>query len=500
MKFNFNLKGRHPAGANYTFVKSGLPDMQVELLKALLAASLSTDDSMQAGEAFILLRQTIRQSDPGYLARAAIQLREQLNFPDFSFLLTAELAALYDDERTALLVARIVAQPGEIPAWLNHYSRTGRDSRRPGRYIRKHLSVLLNRLDEYQFTRYSTSVREGLKKALLGLQPRPAGRAQRQLFARILRDHVPARASWEKEWRALHQLHYDSHEQRLVTLRDKWKEGISSFRIGYPALLDNLQPMLCAGVSGKVLKLAAEYLGNASAAGRDGQSPLRLLKAWRGLQRGDQGGAGMLTEALEKAAVHNSWNRSAFGRDAVSVIAMDVSNSMKRPVCGDDPIQRFDIGPLLAYSWRNRGDKVIAGIIGNTWRPIEMPMRPILSSTDQFRRHEGEAGYAINAWLVIRDLVRKRHVVDKVLVFSDCQLWNKRSFDQGAGTDLGHWWRQYRQQIAPQATLYLFDLAGYGMQPLVWPEENVCLVAGWHERIFDVLAFFGLSPGMTEFC
>jgi hypothetical protein len=79
-------------------------------------------------------------------------------------------------------------------------------------------------------------------------------------------------------------------------------------------------------------------------------------------------------------------------------------------------------------------------------------------------------------------------------------LWNKRSFDQGAGTDLGHWWRQYRQQIAPQATLYLFDLAGYGMQPLVWPEENVCLVAGWHERIFDVLAFFGLSPGMTEFC
>jgi 60 kDa SS-A/Ro ribonucleoprotein len=470
-------------------------------LKALLAASLSTGDFLQASAAFISLRQTIRQSDLESLAWAAIQFGEQLNFREFSFLLTAEMAALYDDERTALLAVRIIAQPGEIPAWLYHYTRTGREGRRPGRYVRRHLSVLLNRLDEYQFARYSAAAREGLKKALIGLQPRPAGRAQRQLFARILRGQVPVRTSWEQEWHALHQLHYDSRERRQVTLRDKWKEGISSFRIGYPALLDNLQAMLCAGVSGKVLKLAAEYLGNAAAAGPDGQSPLRLLKAWRGLRRRDQGGTGMLTEALEGAAVHNSWNRSAFGREAVSVIAMDVSNSMKRPVCGDDTVQRFDIGPLLAYSWKTRGDRVIAGIIGNTWRTIEMPPRPILSSTDKFRMHEGEAGFAINAWLIIRDLLRKRQVVDKVLVFTDCPLWNNRAFDQSAGADLATWWRQYRRQIAPQATLYLFDLAGYGISPLRVPEEGVCLLAGWHERMPDVLAALeqvGADVGTVE--
>ncbi|HET6253729.1 MAG TPA: hypothetical protein VFE32_06635 [Puia sp.] len=487
MKFNFNLKGRHPAGAQYALIKGGVPEAQVELLKGLLAASLSTDDSLLAGEAFILLRQTIRQSDPESLAQAAILFRKELNFRDFAFLLTAELAALSDDEKTASLAARIIAQPGEVPAWLHYYARTGRGKSRPGRHIRRHLSALLNRLDEYQFIRYSAAVREGLKKALSGLQPRPEGRAQRQLFARILRDQVPVRTSWEQEWHALYRLHYDSQEQRQVTLRDKWKEGISSFRIGYPALLGNLQPMLCAGVSGKVLKLAAEYLGNAAAAGPAGQSPLRLLKAWRGLQRGDLGGAGMLMEALEKAAEYNSWNRSGFGRDGVSVIAMDVSNSMKRPVYDDDMIQRFDIGPLLANSWRNRGDSVIAGIVGNNWRTIEMPLLPILASTDQFRRHEGEAGFAINAWMVIRDLLRKKQVVDNVLIFTDCQLWNRRTFDQCAGTDIAGWWRQYRRQIAPQAKLYLFDLAGYGISPLQMPEEGVYLLAGWHERILDII-------------
>jgi 60 kDa SS-A/Ro ribonucleoprotein len=493
MNFNFNLKGRGPAGAHYARILTGSPDADADLENVILAAALSVDDSLQAATGLILLRQTIRQSDPVSLARIAIRLKEELNLRDFAYLLTAEMAALNDDEKTAQLAARVIAEPEAIPAWLYHFARTGYGKRQPGRYIRKHLSALLNRLDEYHFTRYSTTVREGLKNALIRLQPRPAGRAQRQLFARITRDQVPVRTSWEEEWHVLHRLQYDSQEQRQVTLRDKWKEGISSFRIGYPALLRNLQTMLCAGVSGKVLKLAAEYIGNAAAAGPDGQSPLRLLKAWRGLQCRDQGGVGLLMEALERAAAHNSWTRSGFGRGAVSVIAMDVSNSMKRAVRGDDGVQRFDIGPLLAYSWKSRGEKVIAGIIGNTWRMLglprtpELPQRPILASADQFRRHEGEAGFAINAWLVIRDLVRKKQVVDKVLIFTDCQLWNNRTFDQDGGADTAHWWRKYRREIAPQASLYLFDLAGYGVSPLRMPEEGVYLLAGWNERFFDIL-------------
>jgi 60 kDa SS-A/Ro ribonucleoprotein len=492
MKFNFNLKGRGPADAEYTLIKTRLPDAQAELEKSVLAALLATDDSLQAGPGLILLRQTIRQSDRELLARVAIRLREELNFRDLAYLLTAEMSALYNDDRMAQLLARVIAQPGEIPAWHYHFARTGYGKRRPGRYIRKYLSLLLNGLDEYHFTRYGAAVREGLKNALIGLQPRPAGRARRQLFAQILRDQVPVRTSWEQEWHALHRGHYDSHEQRQLTLRDKWKEGISSFRIGYQALLQNLPAMLDASVSGRMLKLAAEYVGNAAAAGPDGQSPLRLLKVWRGLQCRDQGGAGMLMEALERAAAGSSWNRSAFGRSAVSVIAMDVSNSMRRPVCGDESIQRFDIGPLLAYSWMVRGDKVVAGVLGNTWRTIELPSPsaphlPILNSTDQFRQHEGEAGFAINAWLVIRDLVRKKQVVDKILIFTDCQLWNNRTFNQDGSADIGHWWRQYRRQVAPDSTLYLFDLAGYGISPLRMPEEGVYLLAGWNERFFDVL-------------
>lgn len=131
---------------------------------------------------------------------------------------------------------------------------------------------------------------------------------------------------------------------------------------------------------------------------------------------------------------------------------------------------------------------MIAGVIGNTWRTIDLPQRPILAAADLFRAHEGEAGFAINAWLIIRDLLRKKQPVDKILVFTDCQLWNNRTFGQSAGADIGYWWREYRRQIAPQATLYLFDLAGYGISPIRMPEEGVYLVAGWRARMPDVLA------------
>ena len=494
MRFNFSQRGRQNADTRYSYVKAGLPETQGELFTTLLSdmsalsGPLAASLTAQQAQDLEAIRKEIRLHDVDFMARLAIYFREERDFRELAFLLTAELAAFSGkDEKTAGLVGRVIRQAADIPLWLEYYARATKPGQKPGRAIRNQLGLLFNKLDEYQYSRSSRSSQEALREALRLLRPKAADRARKSLFSRILRDQFPVRSTWEQEWHALYQQHYDSHEQRQVTLRDKWKEGISSFRIGYTPLLDNLGPMLCAGVSGKVLKLAAEYLGNAAAVGRSGVSPLRLLEAYRLLRRIDLGGAGMLCEALEQAAPHSSWTSGGFGSKGVSVIAMDVSNSMKRPVNGTIGAQRFDVAPLLAYLWKTRGYSVISGIIGNTWRPQEPAGRPILLATDEFRAHEGEAGYAINGWLVLQDLLRKKQVVDRVLIFTDCRLWDKREFNQPAGSDLGHWWRQYRTQLAPQARLYLFDLAGYGVRPLECVEDGVFLVAGWQDRIFDIL-------------
>ncbi|MBS1660091.1 MAG: TROVE domain-containing protein [Bacteroidetes bacterium] len=504
MKFNFSLKGRQPAGTHYTFIKAGVPDAQWELYTALLNFSLNPSN-----DSLLSIRTTIRRSDPELIASLALYFREQNNFSRLAFLLSAELAILQgNDERIGALVARIVRQVSDLPAWLEYFqaAKTGQKPGRaaqPGRAIRKQLNTLFSQLDEYQFSRYSKHLQTGLKQAILSLQPRAVNREQKALFVKILKEQFPVRSTWEQEWHALHQHHYDGHEQRQVILRDKWKEGISTFRIGYTALLDNLQPMLCTGVSGKVLKLAAEYLGNAAAASRANHSPLRMLEVYRSLRDMDQGGAVLLIDALEQAVYHSSWARSGFGKNAVSVIAMDISDSMKRPVGGPGSALRFDIAPLLALLWKSRGDQVITGFIGNTWKPLDISGQPpivpseqgahvrqytysVLATTDELRLREGEAGYATNAHLILQSLLRRGQIVDKILVFTDSRLWDRRSFNQSADSDLHGAWKAYKQ-MAPQAKLYLFDLAGYGDKSLECPEEDVFLISGWQDRIFDVL-------------
>ncbi|UOQ71441.1 hypothetical protein [Hymenobacter cellulosilyticus] len=102
----------------------------------------------------------------------------------------------------------------------------------------------------------------------------------------------------------------------------------------------------------------------------------------------------------------------------------------------------------------------------------------------EFYRREGEVGYSTNGHLVVQDLLQRREVVDKVMIFTDCQLWNST----GDGGTLAQAWLDYRRTVAPQARLYLFDLAGHGSAPLEVREgHGVALIAGWSDKVFDVL-------------
>jgi pimeloyl-ACP methyl ester carboxylesterase len=55
-------------------------------------------------------------------------------------------------------------------------------------------------------------------------------------------------------------------------------------------------------------------------------------------------------------------------------------------------------------------------------------------------------------------------------------------------------WARYKT-IAPGARLYLFDLAGHGKTPISTQQNDVYLVAGWSDKIFDILN--ALEDGAT---
>ncbi|MEO6631978.1 MAG: TROVE domain-containing protein, partial [Mucilaginibacter sp.] len=170
----------------------------------------------------------------------------------------------------------------------------------------------------------------------------------------------------------------------------------------------------------------------------------------------------------------------------------DVSGSMQSAVSAKSKVLLYDVGLMLAMLLQSRCKNVEVGMFGDTWKTIAVPRNNILGNVREFYKREGEVGYSTNGYLVIKDLLNRRVKTDKVMHFTDCQLWNSAAT---TGDHIQPLWVRYKAEVAPQAKLYLFDLKGYGKAPLQLLRNDVYLVSGWSDKVFDVLA--ALENGET---
>ena len=132
---------------------------------------------------------------------------------------------------------------------------------------------------------------------------------------------------------------------------------------------------------------------------------------------------------------------------------------------------------------KHRCPQAVTGMFGTIWKAYDMPSEKVLQNTIDMLDHEGEVGYDTNGYKVIDWLIKEHRVMDKVMLFTDCQLWDSYWGD----ASLAESWKEYKR-MAPDARLYLFDLAGYGQSPVSMKRGDVFCIAGWSDKVFDILA------------
>ena len=187
--------------------------------------------------------------------------------------------------------------------------------------------------------------------------------------------------------------------------------------------------------------------------------------------------------ALEQAVKHSAANIEGFGNDTTVLLACDVSGSMCSPISPKSKVLLYDVGLMLAMLLKSRCKSVISGIFGDTWKVVNTPTDNILMSTEELRKIEGQVGYSTNGYKVIDYLSEKKLAVDKVMFFTDLQMWDSTA----RNAKIRNSWEKYKKMF-PKSKLYLFDLAGYGMSPLKLAQPDVYLIAGWSDKVFDVLS------------
>ena len=348
--------------------------------------------------------------------------------------------------------------------------------------IQKGLSDAFNRFDEYQFAKYNSNAEVKLRDALFLVHPKAKDESQQTIFNKIAANELAVPYTWETELSALGQVKYENENAKAEAFKMKWEELIDSGKIGYMALMRNLRNIVEAKVSTALVRKVCDFLSNEKAVANSKQLPFRFLSAYREVKGLKSEYVTMILNALEDAVILSAKNLNGFDETTRVLIACDVSGSMQKGVSLKSKVLLFDIGLMLGMLMQSKCKRVVTGMFGERWKIINMPNRGVLSNVDQYYKREGEVGYATNGYKVIDDLINRNVVMDKIMLFTDCQMWNSKN----DGSSIEQSWKNYKK-VAPNAKLYLFDLAGYGNIPLSFQRDDVCLIAGWSDKVFDVL-------------
>lgn len=487
MKFNFLAKDKSTIKNHENAVAFPLT-AEYELYTAIVTTSLSTSFYEKDTTRLERIQKLIKKCNPVFVAKLAVYARNEMHMRSVPLVLIVELAKIYSgDSLISKMITNVIQRADEITELLAYYQMANNRNdvkklNRLSKQIQKGLAVSFNKFDEYQLAKYNRDGVVKLKDALFLVHPKAKDDAQQDLFNKIVNNTLQTPYTWETELSQLGQIKFYDELEKQKAFTEKWEELIDSNKIGYMALMRNLRNILEAKVSGSHIMKVCDYLANEKAVLNSKQLPFRFLSAFRELKDIDSKYTSMVLDALETAVMISAQNIKGFDVNTSVVVACDVSGSMQQPISPKSKVLLYDIGLMLGMLIQSRCQNVVSGMFGDRWKIINMPKRSVLSNVNEYYKREGEVGYSTNGYLVLEDLISRKEIVDKVMLFTDVQMWNSNNTQNSFSNS----WNRYKK-MAPNAKLYLFDLAGYGQQPINVEKNDVHLIAGWSDKVFDVL-------------
>ena len=484
-RFNESKTGTNKT-ENYEGEEAYKLSPEMELYTAVCTANLQPKYySPDTREELARLRRLIKQVPPEFVANLAVYAREEMYLRSIPLVLVTELAKIHKgDSLVADTATRVIQRADEITELLAYYQLANNRTNlkklgKLSKGIQKGVKASFEKFDEYAFAKYNRKGEVSFRDAIFLTHPRVTA-----LMEKIVDGTLETPYTWETQL------------SEKGNTKEVWEDLIDSRKVGYMATMRNLRNILEADVSNDHLEKVASFLSNEKAVHYSRQLPFRFYAAYKEIKKLGNPRASFILDALEEAVKHSAANIEGFGLDTSVVLACDVSGSMQTQISPRSSIQNFDIGIILSMLLQSRCKAVTTGMFGDTWKTIQVPTNNILGNADEYHRREGEVGYSTNGYKVIDDLIKKRQRADKVMIFTDCQMWDSRHRGMSWGYNrsrndnrhIREAWKEYKTKVSPNSKLYLFDLAGYGNVPLDISTKDVYLIAGWSDKVFNALA------------
>lgn len=391
--------------------------------------------------------------DPAFAARTALFARREFGMRSVSHVAAAILAARVKGEQwTKGFFDRIVVRPDDaleiMTVYLQRYGKPVPNA------LKKGLGAALARFDGFRLAKYRAEGKELSLVDLVNLVHPPHTEA----LGELIRGTLAPAETWEVRLSEAGRQE-DADEAR----RNAWTEMVRSGRIGYFALLRNLR---------NIVEQAPEVVPEACALLVDEQRirgsrvlPFRFTTALEAVQGMSRPEASEVLGALHRAADIAVGNLPAL--PGKTLVALDGSGSMM-----GRPIQ---IGALFAAAFA-RGAEADVMIFSDeaAYVPVDRSSS-VLSVAEYLRNRCPGRGTNFHAVMETAD-----RAYDRIVFLSDMQGWIGYNPPTGALA-------AYERRTGARPYILSFDLQGYGTTQ--FPADRIACIAGFSERIFEVLPF-----------
>jgi len=479
----------HPdAVKNYedalAFKLDPLTDLYIRAASTLVGEPKYYESAKDADSELLKSIQKAIEVDPEFVLQLAVYCREKLYLRSVPLMLLAEFAnskAVGKVPNSRKYVSHTIQRADELTELVSYqFARNKVVPRAKAKLpmMLKHgIADAFNKFSEYNFAKYNPGGAVKLRDVLFLTHPKPANPERQALYDKIVQDTLAIPETWEV-MRSTGKMTWHDVINQIFN-----KDGKV---FNYMAQLRNLRNCLQdSTVTHADILILCKMLSDKNAVLHSKQFPFRFLSAYREAEKIAHPLTPQVLDALETAVSYSLDNIPKL--EGTTLIASDVSGSMESPISKNSTVQRWDIGIVLGMIAHKFCQASITGIFGTEWKavPLAKYSTGLLANSMKLRSISNEVGWSTNGYKIIEYLLATNTSVDRIMIFTDCQMWDSSGYDK----TFSELFTKYQRKF-PQVKLYAFDLAGYGNIMIPQNTKGVCLIGGWSDKIFDFVKAF----------
>lgn len=435
---------------------------QLEFVSLLLTSFVQDQFYRKESDVITRVKGLLGALDKKFAAKAAIYARNEFGMRSISHVVAGEIAGtVHGTDWGKSFFDKVIRRPDDMTEILAYYyANYGKTEPNA---LKKGFASALQRFDAYQLAKYR---KEGQAVSLVDVvniaHPKPT-----DAITLLVQDKLRNVDTFEAKLSEAGKVDAEDVDEAKNAA---WRDLILERKIGYFALLRNLRNIV--EQTPDVLPIALELLTDQKLIKKSLVLPFRYLTALQEIRQLNGPGVQNVLMAINKAVDIATSNVPKF--DGKTLVVLDESGSMVGSSYGNhvDFTAPATIGALFAAILAKANGADLMTFSDSARYQTINPMDSTLTIAGAINFRPGGTNFHS-----IFETANQAY--DRVIILSDMQGWVGYYTPQAE-------FAAYKKRVGASPKIFSFDLTGQGS--LQFPENNVYAIAGFSDKVFDLMA------------